>query len=349
MTKIKNIQKNQQQHPSTSRVEVYNVLWLDDRYENQIEFSMMANDRGINLISFRTLEAGFDYLEENLSNIDAILLDTTFFMDKDDELAHSISKSIKALSYAVDRINQLSSKKLFPYFIFTSNSAYENDNTFISTYEKYYRKYNKEDIERLFTDIRTSVKREIDAIIRNKYADIFEIFTDKYIGAVHQPTLFDILKNFENSDNVINSDVYYNPLRKILEAIFVMFNRYGVIPNSCFKEVGEPNIMYCSLYLSGKEIRFGGGRFTKAKEIYFPQIIQNHVWNIVSYTNIGSHNEAQHKKVISEIAELRNSGVNSPYLLYVITFEMLDVILWAKAFMDERFLNNRQYRGRGRR
>ncbi len=339
----------QKVNKGTIRMDIYNVLWFDDRYESQMEFTVLANEKGLNLTPFRTLDAGFDYLEENLHNIDAVLLDTTFFLDKDDEITSKISKSIKALSYAVDRINQLSSQKLLPYFIFTSNSDYESDNTFIATYDKYYRKYDRADMEQLFNDIRSSAKREIDAIIRNKYSEVFEAFTDKYIGSAHQNALFDILKNFESQNSIINDDIYFNPLRKILEALFVALNRYNVIPNSCFKGPGEPNIMYCSLYLSGKEVRLSGGRFTKAQQKYFPMIIQNNVWNIVSYTNIGSHNEVATKKMGSDIAELRNSGVHSPYLLYVLTFEMLDVILWTKAFIDENFVNNRQFRGRSRR
>lgn len=204
-------------------------------------------------------------------------------------------------------------------------------------------------MQHLFADIRNRVKREIDAIIRNKYSDVFEAFTDKYIGSAHQSTIFDILKNYENPSAILNGEIYYNPLRKILEAIFVSLYRYGVLPSTCFKGIGEPNIMYCSLYLSGKEVRLSGGRFTKAKEKYFPNIIQNNVWNIVSYTNIGSHNEVVTKNVGSDIAELRSSGVNSPYLLYVLTFEMMDVILWTKAFIDTNFVRNRQYIGRGKR
>lgn len=330
-------------------MEKYNVLWLDDRYDSQVAFSKEAAENGINLRGFKTLDEGMSALEECLTFYDAVLLDTTFFIDRDDENANKISKSIKALSHAVDKINQLAAKKLLPYFIFTSNPAYEKDATFVATYENFYRKYEPKDMQHLFADIRNRVKREIDAIIRNKYSDVFEAFTDKYIGQAHQSVIFDVLKNYETPSALINSEIYYNPLRKILEAIFVALYKYGVLPSTCFKGVGEPNIMYCSLYLSGKEVRLGGGRFTKAKEKYFPNIIQNNVWNIVSYTNIGSHNEVVTKNAGSDIAELRSSGVNSPYLLYVITFEMLDVILWTKAFIDTNFIRNRQFIGRGKR
>lgn len=327
----------------------YNVLWLDDNLETQREFRENAAEHGLVMRGFRTLDDGIESLEDNLTFYDAILLDTTFFMDRDDELSNRVSKSIKALSHAVDKINQLASKKLLPYYIFTSNPDYENDKTFMATYENIYRKYVPEDITRLFADIRNQVRRETDAMIRNKYSEVFDAFTKRYIGEAHQKALFEVLKNYENPDALINNNIYFNPLRKILEAIFVALNKYGVIPNSCFKGQGEPNIMYCSLYMSGKEVRLSGGRFTKAKEKYFPRIIQNNVWNIVSYTNIGSHNEVPTKLEGSEISELRASGVNSPYLLYVLTFEMLDVIIWTKAFIDNNFVNNRQFMGRSRR
>lgn len=330
-------------------IEKYNVLWLDDRFESQTEFARNAADHGINLRGFRTLDDGMDSLERSISFYDAVLLDTTFFIDHVDENSSKLSSSIKALSYAVDKINQLASKKLLPYFIFTSNPSYENDSTFRVTYENFYRKYVVEDMQRLFADIRNSVKTEIDAVIRNKYSDVFEAFSDKYIGQTHRSTIFEVLKHYENPNALINGELYYNPLRKILEAIFMALYRYGAVPNSCFKGHGEPNIMYCSLYLSGKEVRLGGGRFIKAKEKYFPSIIQNHVWNIVSYTNIGSHNEVPSKSVGSDIAELRESGINSPYLLYILTFEMMDVILWTKAFIDKNFVRNRQFIGRGKR
>lgn len=330
-------------------MEKYNVLWLDDRYDSQTDFSRKAAENGINLRGFKTLDEGMENLEDCLTFYDAVLLDTTFFIDRDDENTNKISKSIKALAHAIARIHQLSAKKLIPYFIFTSNPEYEKDATFVATYENFYRKYDESDMQHLFADIRNRVKREVDAVIRNKYCEIFEAFTDKYIGQAHVSVIFEVLKNYENPSAVINSELYYNPLRKILEAIFMALYRYGALPSSCFKAHGEPNIMYCSLYLSGKEVRMGGGKFTKAKEKYFPNIIQNNVWNIVSYTNIGSHNEVSTKNVGSDISDLRASGVNSPYLLYVLTFEMLDVILWTKAFIDKNYVKNRQFIGRGKR
>lgn len=330
-------------------MEKYNVLWLDDRYDTQMDFSKKATENGINLRGFKTLDEGMESLEDCLTFYDAVLLDTTFFIDRDDENANKISRSIKALAHAVARINQLSAKKLIPYFIFTSNPAYEKDVTFVATYENFYRKYDESDMQHLFANIRNRVKRDVDAVIRNKYSEIFEAFTDKYIGQTHQSVIFEVLKNYENPSALINSELYYNPLRKILEAIFMALYRYGALPSSCFKSHGEPNIMYCSLYLSGKEVRMGGGKFAVAKEKYFPNIIQNNVWNIVSYTNIGSHNEVSTKNVGSDISDLRSSGVNSPYLLYVLTFEMMDVILWTKAFIDKNYVRNRQFVGRGKR
>ncbi len=336
----RNRAKNTNKRIDTTAPEMdrYSVLWLDDRYPEQMEFTMLAREKGVDLIPFRTLDDGFDYLEDNLQMIDAILLDTTFFMDRDEELNQDKSSSIKALSYAVDRINQLSTIKLFPYFIFTSNNDFEQDDTFKTTYGKFYRKYELQDIDQLIVDIRKGVKRQVDAIIRNKYSEVFETMTDTYLGEQHTRALFDILKSVERPEAIINNEVYFNPLRKMLEAIFVMLNRYGVIPNSCFKEPGEPNIMFCSLYLSGKEVRLGGSRFTKAPQTIYPTIIQNHAWNIVSYTNIGSHNEAARGRTSSEIAQLRASGVNSPYLLYTVTFQMLDVMLWSKEYIDRTFL-----------
>ena len=328
--------------------EKYNVLWLDDRYDLQSSFLKQAVDNGINLRCFSTLDEGFENLESNITFYDAILLDTTFFIDRDDENINKTSKSIKALSHAVDWINRLASRKLLPYFIFTSNPSFENDTTFIQTYGKIYHKFDDDDMRRLFADIRNRVHQDIDAVIRNKYIDVFDAFTNKYIGAAHQETIFEVLKNYENPNSLLNADLYFNPLRKILEAIFVMFNKYGVLGSNCFKGPGEPNITFCSLYLSGKELRLGGGRFAKAKEKIFPSIIQNNVWNIISYTNIASHNEVIDKRVGSDIAELRGVGVDSSYLLYVLTFEMLDVILWSKAYIDTNFIHNKQFIGKGK-
>lgn len=329
--------------------EKYNVLWLDDKHDSQLAFTKEAEANGINLRGFRTLDDGFDSLENSIRFYDAILLDTTFFMDRDDENRNKISKSITALSHAVDRINQLSSEKLFPYFIFTSNDQYDSDPTFVQTYGAAYHKNSEGDMQRLFADIRNRVQKEIDAIIRNKYSDVFDAFDSKYIGPAHQKTIFDLLKNYENQYALDNADLYFNPLRKLLEAIFVMFYKYGVLTNSCFKGPGEPNITYCSIYLSGKELRLNGGRYAKAKEKVFPNIIQNNVWNIINYTNMGSHNEAVNKDVGGDIRELRSAGVNSPYLLFVLTFEMLDVILWSKAYIDTHFVRNKKHIGRGKR
>lgn len=327
-------EKNNNRKEKSRIAATYNVLWFDDRISSQEEFMTEAKDNGIILHGFSTLDEGMEELEDKLSFFDAVLLDTTFFIDSEDESSKGVSDSLRALSLAVNRINQLSAKKILPYFIFSSNTAYETDTTFIATYETYYRKYVKEDIIRLFADIRNEVCSRTDAVIRNKYREVFEAFTPSYIGTNHINALFEILRNIENPTKSINERVYYNPLRKILEAIFVALRRVGTIHKDCFKEEGEPNLLFCSLYLSGKEIRFKGGRYLKPRTTILPTIIQNNVWNIINYTNIGSHNEVPGKREGSEISQLRASGVDSPYLLYILTFELLDVILWAKCHIE---------------
>ena len=64
---------------------LYKVLWIDDEYETLPGTIRQAKAHNINLIPFKSLNAGMDELKKNYSFYDGVLLDAKILENEDDE------------------------------------------------------------------------------------------------------------------------------------------------------------------------------------------------------------------------------------------------------------------------
>lgn len=307
-----------------------NVFWIDDQHEEppMVNFKVQAEQYGIILHPYTSAEEGLPSLEARLDFFDAVLFDALFFRRKDQV---SGTEEVDGLSVAIARVNQLKHRKAFTPFILTGQERLDGDKTFRATFGEFYSKRNPEDVRRLFKDIRLAAETMADTQIRHRYHRVFEVCTDRYIGQAAAEHLLTILRNVNGVEAELKDDLYFNHLRKCLEWLFRAANRQGLLHDKCIAK-GEVNLRCSSLFMAGKEVNVLGVKSAKA---HFPPLIAEHVRYILDVTNAHSHTESWEQEQARMQLDQYRAAVHSPYLLFGLTFMLLDVLLWFKKYADD--------------
>lgn len=296
---------------------VYNVLWIDDEHEKLSGTKGRAKRSGINLIPYKSLDGGMSELERNYPYYDGVLLDAKFFENETDEAG---SEDTSASFRAKERILQLPKK--FEIFVLTGQAEAYDDRTFKKVFAKVYEKGKDSDVTRLFNDIKEAAASQVDTQLRHAYKRVFDVCTERYIGELAGQDLLYLLKVSDET----TIDIDFNTIRKIVEDLFFTFNNYDLLPI----EFVSPNM---SLNESAKFLagRAGDGTLFVEKGFHhldgthLPQQINNYLRNILSTTQAGSHrsNVDSHVKM-----------VRTPYLFKSVLFQLMDVLVWFKMYID---------------
>lgn len=304
----------------------YKILWIDDQYDDQKGFITEAELSDIELICFKTSKAGMTELENNVHRYDGVLLDAKVYKDSENE-----APRLSGLMASISKINQLKNTKVFPYFVFTGQPDLKTDETFEDMLNGQQSYYKGDDNEQLFNDIKKAADELPQTKIKHKYARVFEICTEDYIGEKAATELLDILEAVEGNKS-IRDDLYFNRLRHILEYLFRAANRKGLLHDKCIAN-GEVNLSSSSLFLAGLPAHVCKVSCTKK---HFPGLIADHVKNILNISNQLSHTTGKKLRHTNKHNyKVYQNMVNSPYLLYSLTFQLMDVLLWFKQYADK--------------
>jgi len=294
----------------------YNILWIDDEHESLAGTKGRAKRNGINLVPFKSLNGGMAELERNSAFYDGILLDAKFFENEDDQKG---SEDTYNVHRAKERLLQM--QKKFEIFVLTGQAEAYKDSTFKKAFTKVYIK-GDEGYAQLWNDIKDSASSMVDTRIRHAYNRVFEVCTEKYIGEYAAQDLLNLLKSKESSD--LNTQ--FTAIRKIVEDIFIAFNKYQLLP----AEFITPSVSLneTSKFLSGKNHK--GELFTEKgyqhlDGTHLPAQISSMLWNILNITQDGSHRS----RIDAHVKSL-----NTPYLGQSVLFQLLDLIIWFKEHVD---------------
>lgn len=295
----------------------YEVLWIDDDAEKQDAFLESAYLEGLNINYYKTSKLGMEELTLKVEHYDAVILDAMVFNESEDEKA-----GLTGLHNSIKVISSLESRKKIPYFIFSGyidkvehSSAREmlaEETIFIKS----------RDNEDLFDAIKKAADQQRDTQLRHKYQRVFDVCKEKYIGENASQDLLNLLLNIDNS----NTENQFNTLRKIIEDIFIAFNKFQLLPN----EFISPSVAIneTSKFLSGKNHKdelFIEKGYQHLKETHIPKQISTMLWNVIELTQDGSHRATidQHVKKI-----------NTSYLIQSVLYQLLDIIVWFKIYVD---------------
>jgi hypothetical protein len=293
---------------------IYNILWIDDEHDGMSGFKGNAKLNDIILLPFKSLNKGISELKKNYTIFDGVLLDAKFFENEDDNKG---SEDTEFVHRAKEQLIQLPKK--FEIFVLTAQAEAFDDKTFNKAFKKVYRKGIEEDVERLFLDIKSAADQMPDTQIRHEFSRVFEVFTEKYIGSNGNKDLLSILRKENIEKPFENDNIYFLPLRQIMEDIFKAFNQFGFLPDIFVK----PEVAF------SESADFLAGKIEKGYQLFspiFPNIITKYFDNILKVCN-----PAAHRSEIDAFIRERNSS----YSLLSTTYQMLDVLLWIKDFFDQ--------------
>ncbi len=301
---------------------VYKILWVDDQHkdEDMIPFIIDAEGEGLLLDGYTSFEEAFEVLEKHISIYDAILLDGLFFERKGQVAG---TEDVFGIGMAIARINELKSKKLFPWFVLSGKDQFiKGKNSLLAANKvRCYDKTSPKDVVELFKAIKHEADQQVDTQIRHKYQRVFDVCNDKYIGGQGSTHLLSILKNENKENDFTNPDLYFVPLRKIMDDLFIACNKYGILPDVFVK----PSV---ALNESSKFLSGGIEKGYQLDYSIFPKIISDNVRSILAVCQPAAH-RAEIDRFIEQI--------NSPYLLLSITYQLLDVLLWFKYYIDNNY------------
>jgi hypothetical protein len=296
----------------------YKVVWFDDECDMLPLIKESASLNDIYLIGYNNAEDGIKELEVNILNYDAAVVDGIFFRKHGQQ---ADAKNQNALADVALALERLMDKKKLPWFILSGQTSFTKErNSFADAFKdnKVFDKLNDEDLNTLWISIKLEADQQTETQIRHKYQRVFDVCVEKYIGSEGASHLLTILIN-ENLENAFeNPGLYFNPLRKIIEDLFVAFNKYGLLPDVFIKS---------SVALT-ESSKFLSGLMEKNYQLdapVFPKVVSDNVRNILAVCQPAAH-RAEIDTFVSQ--------VNSPYLLLSVTYQLLDVLLWFKGFVD---------------
>lgn len=296
----------------------YNILWIDDDHEGMSGFKGDAKFNQIQLVPFRSKNKGISELKKNYPLYDGVLLDAKFLENEDDIKG---SEDTENVHRAKEELLLLPKK--FEIFVFTGQAEAFEDTTFKKAFKKVYKKGIDEDVEQLFVDIKNAADQLNDTQLRHEYTRVFDVCTERYIGEAAAHDLLELL-NYEGCETG-----KFNQIRKIVEDIFLAFNKYDLLPS----EFIQPNVALnqTSKFLSGKEQDERTSaiykRYKLNEEAVVPNQIAYYLRNILSVTQDGSHRS----NIDAHVSELR-----TPYLFKSVLFQLLDLLVWFKQYVDNK-------------
>lgn len=301
----------------------YKVLWIDDDCNTTgRDFIGQAEQDDVDITAFESHEEGIAFLENNLTSINAIILDAKVKHMKNDTVTN-----LEGLRASRDRIIELNNKVDLPYFIFTGQPDYQTNELFKQSFGNFYTKGI--DNERLIADVIKRIEQSEDYILKKQYQKVFEVCTPEYIGTESIKNILKILSSIRHPNTKFEDDLYFTQIRITLEYMFRAANKFGLLHDACISN-GKVNLTESSLFLAGLETKH---LKVKCKVSHFPKMIADSVQSIIFITGAASHTTAADTKNNINLLTYRKL-IKTPYLLYSLSFQLMDVLIWFKEYLD---------------
>lgn len=288
----------------------YNVIWIDDEWEKQLEFKDECEELGIHLQAYSNQKAGMEELDRHPNSWDAVILDGEI----KDKSEHE-EPSTKGLLNALMHLASLPANRQIPRFISTGKDKVK-DNEMLKDEVIYIKDI---DDEKLIDDIRTTIDNIEKFRVKILYKEVID-----FLSGINKEISDSIIAIFEkmhypDSNEHFDSKLYYNQIRQALECIFIEAKDKGVIPVECFNG-NRPNIDQCYRYLVGNPAYHAGVRYGQPGERIVPEYIEDMMSMIKNLGNEFSH---------------PNESTKTHYLLFSLAFHLYEIAVWMYRYFEE--------------
>lgn len=295
----------------------YNILWIDDDYKTQEDFISFAEQFGLDITPFESHEEGMISLESKPNFYHAVILDAKVKKAKEDT-----KTGVAGLAASRDRLIEINKDVYLPYFIFTGQPDYMEDEMFVQSYGKFYIK--GDDNDQLMNDIIKDCESHPGVQARKSHPEVFTAFDKGILPDSAKKILIDIIHNIENK-NFAKKNI--NSQRDLLEAIFKSLNNpIPCIPDSFFNPLqnNKPNLAWCVMFIEDRrEVKDGFGKMHKMNKDINESIK-------LSFKKL--------KESSSEFSHLKDEDiVKYPFLSN--SFLLFEILIWLPEFVEEHYPN----------
>ena len=300
----------------------YNILWIDDEWDKMTTFQQECKDiHNLNLVPFRTRKAGMEALEHDIDHWDAVLLDAKMFDEGENEVARLVG-----LRKAIQRLDELSLKRLIPRFISTGQTDLMSDENFKDSYGVFYRK--GDDDVKLINDMLEAIKNSNNQQVKKYYQEVFNALDNLGISKYTEDILMDIFipLHFPADEPNFKPVHHYNQLRQLIEYLFRACNGVRLVPDQCVID-GKVNLNQSSLYLAGKDAEKIGIRYGEKGERIIPDYIENIIRSVLEFGNIHSHTVELSEEDTQKIDKILKSA-KSRFIIYGLTLQLCEAVVW---------------------
>ena len=289
----------------------YYVLWLEDTPEEVAEFksNLQAERPDIELVHFKSADKACEYIEANIEDLSAAILDIEANQKYDDnkELASS-SRTVMKL------IDQLQNRNPIKYFAFTGKSRYIEDDQATGIFQCKILDKNFQ-LDEAIDLIQEYVDTHSDTVIKKSYSSAFEIFdcvvnSEPVLDYSLQHQLINLVKAWDNY-SLRNSGLMYGLIRPITEKVIKIMMQKGII------NVNEKE----SSWNERSRIL---GKLSNKFEKEIPSFIARAVHTVFDVCPEGIHDCA--------LFDAINQG-KAPFLLQSLTLELFNILAWFPQFI----------------
>lgn len=296
--------------------EKYNVLWIDDQHEKMKAVHKTATDFNIKLWPYKSMNGGCKELKANISKYDAVLLDAKFFENESDMPG---TEDTRWVHKTKDFIRDLD--KTLDYFVWTGQAKTFASPEFNNAFPHVFDKGLDKDEDALFKKLVEVCENRTETKLKHKYPNSIAVCDDNYIGKKEFSRVFQIIKDIEHPENIINQQDALSPIRKILEAIFKKLNNIGLIPDEI--QNGQGAINGASIFLAGIN-----NEYSYEEELIHP-VISESIRHLIGLTQDASHNEGNKLG-----ADTYLSNTSNTFLYQSLCYSMIEVLEYLKPFID---------------
>lgn len=332
------------------------VLWVEDDPDNIQFYPIEASQYGLELVPFNCWEDAEKALISDFKRWAAIILDAKCKYKKSDH-----DNAQRFLVHALSSITKICAerKRVIPWFVLSGGSEEELNDLIIDSREewdgdwkekRYYSKATDRDI--LFNRIPYKAKMSQEMQIRLVYyPDVFKAIDRSRLDSEVANRMEELLLPIHARNH---SGKEYNNMmtnvRKCIELIFTSMAENGILPNKkkggkyvlhdiLVDKRGSINTTWCSLILSGKDVKVGDENRIMSTNI-LPRVLKDSFQRLKEISAAGLHivnkyADDEQKKNSRQTSEFLDSIGNAPYLLQSMALELCNIILWYANYLEE--------------
>ena len=333
---------------NTNTDELIKVLWVEDDPVVTKQYPVTAERYGLDLVAFPCWDDALEALKKEFDTWGAIILDAKCKHHKD-----SLDNAARFLSEALSDIKTICAKKehQINWYVLSGAGGAETkqindlisedrllwDKDWTETRGQLYYNKTKEEIELLFMRVfhhatnteRTQIKTQL-------YRDVFDAFKQCKIQGEASEMMMDLLYNLcHNKDGKEANSIMWEA-RKVMEYVFrAMIDEWGMLPTEFVTPDKKENVNLtsCTRMLGGDSTDNDKRTVTYIyNKPIINSILKYQIIGIVNQTGEYLHTDRTGGQV-SSTSELMASVNNSPYLVYGMTMNLCNILLWFANFV----------------